>query len=84
MVQCAFTYAALCESALAKGVVVAEQTATAALPRVRSAGRAATAHVRSIAARMQASLDVMQASLDSSRGAGWLSQMLEVRWPGHK
>jgi hypothetical protein len=80
MVQCALSYAAMCESALAKGVVVVEQTATAALPRVRSAGRAATAHARSIAVRMQASLDVMQASLDSSRGAGWLTRMLEVRF----
>jgi hypothetical protein len=74
VVQCAFSCAALCESLLMQGIGAVESRAVAAMPRVRGAGRAAHAHAAALALHMQQQLDT-----HGSRGATWLTQMLEVQ-----
>ena len=78
--HCAATAAALCESAVIIGVSLFEETARIALPRVRSAGRAAAERACSLAAQVQATLDEAQAALDTKRGSAWLRGVLKARW----
>ena len=85
VVECAFSYAALCESALVKGITSVEAKAAAAMPRVRSAGRAAKERAVSLVTAMQASLDAaVHTSLDAARSSAWLSRMLEARGPARR
>ena len=79
--QCAVSAASLCESVLTLGIGAIEETAAAALPRMQLAKRAASARAASLAARMQASLDTLNASLDSQRNPAWLRRMMDVRRP---
>ena len=63
------------------GLCLFEETAALALPRVRSAGRAAAERAGSLAAQVQCALDEAQAAVDGKRCSAWLRAALKVRTP---
>ena len=77
--HCAATAAALCESAVLIGLCLFEETAALALPRVRSAGRAAAERASNLAAQVQSALDDAQSAVDTKRCSAWLRGALKVR-----
>ncbi len=79
MVQCAFSYATMCEAALSRGIGALESTAAAAMPRMRVAGAAASSRAATVAARVQATLAHVQATLSSAERASWLQHVMEAR-----
>jgi hypothetical protein len=61
------------------GLVLFEETAALALPRVRSVGRAAAERAGNLVVQVQSALDDAQAAVDGKRCSAWLRAALKVR-----